>query len=59
MNAPNKGLMALETRNESGQSSLQAVHASRRAPVKLIDAALLTALTKVKALVPLAFSAVS
>jgi len=35
------------------------VHASRRAPVKLIDAALLTALTKVKALVPLAFSAVS
>ena len=43
MNAPDKGAMALETRKESGQMSLEAVHSSRRAPVNLIDTALLEA----------------
>ena len=59
MNVPNKGPIALETRNESGQSSLQAVHASRRAPVNLIDVALLAVTNRAKALVSLAFSAAS
>lgn len=59
MNAPNKGAMALGTRNESGQRSLEAVHASRSAPVNLIDVALLEAANRAQALDSLAFSAAS
>ena len=57
MKAPNKGAIGLETRSETGQSSLEAVHASRRAPVNLIDAALLADTNRAKALASLAFSA--
>lgn len=59
MKAPIKGPLVLECRTEEGQSSLEAVHASRRGPVNLIDAALLTVTTRAKALVFLAFSAAS
>jgi hypothetical protein len=59
MNEPNKGPIALETRTETGQSSLQAVHASRKAPVNLIDAALLAITNRAKVLASLAFSAAS
>ena len=59
MNAPNKGAMALETRTEAGRSSLQSVHWSRRAPVNLIDVALIAAANRAKALASLAFSAAS
>jgi hypothetical protein len=59
MNAPNKGAMALETRTESGQPSLKAGHASRKAPINLIDATLLAITNRSKALVSLAFSAAS
>jgi len=55
MNAPNKGAIALETRAETGQSSLYAVHASSRAPVNLIGAALLADTNRAKALTSLAF----
>ena len=57
MNAPNKGAMALETRTEAVQSSLEAVHASRRAPLNLIDAALLASSNRAKDLAAPAFSA--
>ncbi len=59
MNAPNKGAMALETRTEAGQLSLEAVHSSRRAPFNLIDAMLLSVTNRAKALVSLSFSAAS
>ena len=59
MNAPNNGLIALEMRIESGQSSLQAVHASRRAHVNLIEVALLVVTNRAKALVSLVFSVAS
>ena len=59
MNAPNKGAMALETRTEAGQLSLEAVHSSRRAPFNLIDAMLLADTNRAKALASLAFSAAS
>lgn len=59
MKAPIKGPMALETWTEAGQSSLEAVHPSRRRPVNLIDAALRTVTNRAKALVSLAFSAAS
>ncbi|MCP9806137.1 hypothetical protein KBY71_06350 [Cyanobium sp. T1B-Tous] len=59
MKAPIKGPLVLERRTEEGQSSLEAVHASRRGPVNLIDAALLTVTNRAKALVFLAFSAAS
>lgn len=59
MNAPNNGPMTLETRKESGQSSLQAVHSNRSATVNLIDAALLAATNRATALASLACSAAS
>jgi len=59
MNAPIKGAMALATMTKAGKSSLEAVHASRRAPVNLIDAALLAVTNRAKALASLAFSAAS
>lgn len=59
MKAPIKGLTALETRTEAGQSSLEAVRASRRGPINRIGAALLTVTNRAKALASLAFSAVS
>jgi hypothetical protein len=59
MNAPNKGAMALETRTETGRSNLKAMHASRRAPVNLIDAELLAVMNRAKPLASLAFSAAS
>ena len=59
MKASIKGPMSLETRTEADQSRLEAVHASRRGPVNLIDAALLTVTNRAKALVFLAFSATS
>jgi hypothetical protein len=59
MKAPNKGAIGLETRIETGQSSLKAVLASRRAPLNLIDAALLAVTNRAKALASLAFSAAS
>lgn len=59
MKASMKGPMNLETRTEADQSSLKAVHASRRGPVNLIDAALLTVTNRAKALVFLAFSTAS
>ena len=59
MKAPIKGPLVLERRTEEGQSSLEAVHASRRGPVNLIDAALLSVTYRAKALVFLAFSAAS
>ena len=59
MNAPNKGAIALETRTETAQSSLEEVHASRRAPVNLIDVALIAATNRAKALASLPFSAAS
>lgn len=55
MNTPNKGAMALETRKESGQSSLQAGHASREEPVNMIDAVLLEGMNRTKALASIAF----
>ena len=59
MNSPNKVPMALKTRTEAGLSSLQAGHASRRAPVNLIDATLLAIKSRAKDLPSLAFSAAS
>jgi hypothetical protein len=59
MNAPNKGAMALETRKEAGQSSLQAGHASREEPVNMIDAVLLEGTNRTKALASIAFLAAS
>ena len=59
MNAPIKGAMALETRKESDQPSLESAHASRRGPVNLIDAVLMTVTNRAKALASLAFSAAS
>lgn len=59
MNALNTGPMALETRTESGQPSLKAEHASRKAPINLIDAMLLAITNRTKALASLAFSAAS
>jgi len=59
MNAPNEEAMALETRKESGQMSLEAVHSSRRTPVNLIDAELLETTNRALALASLAFSAAS
>ena len=59
MNALNTGPMALETRTESGQPSLQAVHASRKAPINLNDATLLAITNRTKALASLAFLAAS
>ena len=59
MNAPNKGAIALETRTETAQSSLEGVHVSRRSPVNLIDAALHVVTNKGKALASFAFSAAS
>jgi len=59
MNAPIKEAMVLATMPKAGKSSLEAVHASRRAPVNLIDAALLAVTNRAKALASLAFSAAS
>jgi hypothetical protein len=57
MKAPIKGAIALETRAETGETSLEAVHASRRAPVNLIDAAMLAVTNRAKAPASLACSA--
>jgi len=51
--------VALETKKESGQMSLEAVHSSHRAQVNLIDVALLEATNRAQALASLAFSAAS
>jgi len=59
MNAPNKGAIALETMTKAGKSSLEAVHASRRAQANLIDAVLLALTSRPKVLASLAFSAAS
>jgi len=57
MNAPIKGAMALATMTKAGKSSLEAVHTNCRAPVNLIDMALLTVTNRAKVLASLAFSA--
>ena len=54
-----KGPMTLVTRIEADQSSLEAVHASRRGPVNRIAAAFLTVTNRVKDLASFAFSAAS
>ncbi len=59
MKAPIKGAIALETRAKTGQTSLEAVHASRRARANLIDATLLAITNRTKALASIAFSAAS
>jgi len=59
MKAAIKGPMTPESRTEAGQSSLEAVDASRRGPVNLIDTALLTVTNRAKGLASLAFSAAS
>jgi hypothetical protein len=59
MKAAIRGPMALDTRTEADQSSLEALHASRRGPVNLIDAVLLTVRNRAKDLASLAFSAAS
>ena len=51
--------MPLVTSTETDQSSLEAVHGSRREPVNLIDAALLAVTNRAKAMAALAFSAAS
>jgi hypothetical protein len=47
---PIRGAMASETKTEACQSSLEAVHATCRAPVNLIDEALLTVQNRQKPL---------
>ena len=59
MKAAVTGPTTLVTRIEAAQSSLEAVNASRRAPVNLIDAALLADTNRAKALASLGFSAAS
>lgn len=59
MKAAIKGPMTLVTRTEAGQLSLEAVPASHRGPVNLIDAALLTVMNRAQGLASLAFSAAS
>ena len=59
MNAPIKEAMVLATMTKASKSSLEAVHESRRAPVNLIEAALLADTNRAKALASLAFSAAS
>jgi len=59
MNAPIKEAMVMAIMTIAGKSSLEAVHASRRAPVNLIDAMLLAVTNRAKALASLAFSAAS
>ena len=59
MNALNTGPMGLEIRTDSGQPSLKAGHACRKAPINLIDATLLAITNRTKALACLAFSAAS
>jgi hypothetical protein len=59
MKALIKGPLVLERRTEEGQPSLEALHASRRGPVNLIDAALLTVTNRAEALASIAFSAAS
>jgi hypothetical protein len=59
MKAAIKDPMTLVTRTEADQSSLEAVHVSRRGPVNRIGAAVLTVTSRAKALASLAFSAAS
>jgi len=55
MKVPLKGLTPLGTRTQAGQSFLDAVHASRRARVNLIDADQLTGTNRAKPWLPSLF----
>jgi len=59
MKAPLKGPAALETRTEAGQTSLEAVDASRREPPNLIEAPSMAVMREVKIVVAPTFSAAS
>ena len=54
-----QGAFGLGIRSDIGQFSLKSLYASRRAPVNLIDAALLAVTNWAKGLASLAFSAAS